>query len=117
MNLGRLSEVSERAVIRDWLVKAGGARKADAQAAITKETYGWSQHIALYAQTAAKRLEARNGEVTPEDLEAVLKQGRENKHTYYNERIEYLNISGVRVLVTLLQQVPISGSLNLEQPI
>jgi len=119
VNLGRLSETSERAVIRDWLVKDGGAREADILpwiTAIAQETHGWPQHIAIYAQTAAKRLKARRGQATPEDLEAILKQGRENKTTYHNERIEYLDISGVRVLAALLQQAPISGSLNLEQP-
>jgi len=118
VNLGRLSEVNERAVIRDWLVKAGGAQEAGIQpwiTAIAQETHGWPQHIAFYAQTAAKRLKARNGQVVQEDLEAVLKQGRGGKRVYYEKRLEYLNYSGAKVLATLLQRVSISDSLNLLQ--
>jgi len=64
VNLGRLSEASERAVIRGWLVKSGRAQEEDIQpwlTAISKETYGWPQHIAFYAQIAAERLKPVTG--------------------------------------------------------
>jgi len=48
-------------------------------------------------------------------LEAVLKQGRENKQTYYNERIESLDGSGLDVLAELLQQTPVPNRLNLRR--
>jgi len=118
INLGRLSEADERAVTRDWLVKEGGAQEVDIQpwvAAITQETHGWPQHITFYARTAAERLQARNGQVTPGDLKAVLKQGGENKCAYYKDRIDSLDGSGLDVLADRLRQAPFSSSLNLRR--
>jgi len=101
VTLKPLSEAEEQAVIRDWLVKDGGAQETDIHpwiAAITQETHGWPQHIMFYVQNAMKRLKARNGQMTPEDLEAVLKHGRVDKRTYYKKQIESLDDSGLEVL-------------------
>jgi len=118
VNLGRLSEVNERAVIRDWLVKAGGAQEADIQpwiTAIAQETHGWPQHIAFYAQTAAKNLQARNGQVTPEDLEAILQCGRTGKNNYYWDRSSFLKEKEGKALAYAVQDTLRSGSIGEER--
>jgi len=116
--IGRLSEANARAVIRDWLVKDGKAQEADIQSwidAISRETHGWPQHIMSYAQPAAELLKTHNGVATPEALEMVLERGRNKKRTYYNSRIKALDGSGLDVLADLLQQTPVSSSLNLRR--
>jgi len=118
INLGRLPEADAQAVIRDWLVKEGDAQEADIQPwidAIARETHGWPQHIMAYAQPAATLLKTQNGKATPEALEAILKEGREEKYIYYNSRIKALDGSGLDVLADLLQQAPVSSSLNLRR--
>jgi len=118
VNLGRLPEGDARAVIRDWLVKEGEAQEVDIQPwidAIAGETHGWPQHIMAYAQPAATLLKAQNGKATPEALESILKEGRVEKRIYYNSRIKTLDGSGLDVLADLLQQAPVSSSLNLRR--
>jgi len=78
VNLGRLSAVNEKAVIRDWLVKGWCAREEDIASwirAIARETHGWPQHTMVYVQAAADLLLARNGRMTPEDLDTVMEEG------------------------------------------
>jgi len=118
VNLGRLPEEDARGVILDWLVKEGEAQEADIHPwieAIAKETYGWPQHIITYAQPAAELLKIQKGKTTPEALEAVLKEGRADKRIYYRSRIKTLDGSGLDVLAGLLQQIPVSSSLNLRR--
>jgi len=118
VNLGRLPEADARAVIRDWLAKEGKAQEMDIQPwidAISRETHGWPQHIMVYAQRAAELLRFQNGKATPEALEATLKKGRAQKRIYYNSRIQALDGSGLDALADLLQQAPVSSSLNLRR--
>jgi len=117
VNLGRLSEADERAVIRDWLVKDGGAQEADIQPwvnAIAQDTYGWPQHITIYAKVAATRLKARNGQMTPEDLDWVLQEGRAGKNDYYWDRSGFLSSREVRVFAHTVQDTSRSGSIDRE---
>ena len=81
INLGPLSEGSRRAVIQDWLLKEGGAKGDPAPwiDAIAVETHGWPQHIMAYAWPALKQLKLTEGELTPEGLETVLKEGRKGR--------------------------------------
>jgi len=117
VNLGQLSEAAERAVIRDWLVKEGEAQEADIQpwiTAISKETYGWPQHIAIYAQTAAKRLKVLSGQVTPEGLDWVLTNGRIGKRNYYRQRSDFLSRREVKVFALATQDVSSSEGMDRE---
>ena len=89
VDLGRLDHASERAVIRDWLVKDGGA-KGDVTPwidAIAAETHGWPQHIMTYAQPAAWWLRQDGGELTDAGLTYTLKRGRTSKTKYYQNRV------------------------------
>ena len=75
VNLGRLSPEPERAVVRDWLEKGGGAQEDVTPwiNAITQETDGWPQHIVSFAQPAAQVIRRHNGQMTTEGLTAVLR--------------------------------------------
>jgi len=117
VNLGRLSEAAERAVIRDWLVKDGGAQEVDIQpwiTAIAQETYGWPQHITFYARTAAERLQARNGQVASEDLDRVLQDGRAGKRHYYRQRSGFLSRREGKVFAHAVQDTSHSGGMDRE---
>jgi len=99
-------------------VKDGGAPEADIQpwvTAIARETYGWPQHLIVYASVTAKLLQAQNGKMTTEDLKVILKQGRQAKDVYYNGRINSLDVSGIEALTALLQQTSASDALNMTQ--
>jgi len=115
INLGRLSEAAERDVIRDWWVKEGEAQEADIQpwiTAISQETYGWPQHIMMYAQTAAELLKARNGQMTPEDLDLVLQDGRTGKRDYYKQRSDFLSIREGKVFARAMLDSTSSGVME-----
>ena len=90
MQLGALSNEAERAVIRDWLTKDGGA-KGDPNVwidAISQETSGWPHHILSYVDPAAvDQLKADGGSMTTDGLNAVLEVGREGCKAYYRERL------------------------------
>ena len=88
--LGRLSADSERAVIRDWLIKGGDAR-GDVEPwvdAIAQETDGWPQHIINFAEPASQVIRQSRGVMTPQDLIRVLDDGRLRKDQYYKGRVE-----------------------------
>ncbi len=61
VELGALSKESERAVIRDWLVKEGGAKGAPASwiHAIAQQTHRWPRHVHSYANHAAEYLKKK----------------------------------------------------------
>jgi len=108
VNLGRLPEVNERAIIRDWLVKDGGAREKDIAPwiqIITRETHGWQQHIVMYARAAAEILEVQKGKMTLYDLDAVLKRGREKKRIYYDARCHFLSVRDIDSTKALVHAV------------
>ncbi|MCY3630475.1 MAG: ATP-binding protein [Bacteroidetes bacterium] len=88
VELGALGKDAERAVIRDWLMKEGGA-KGDLAPwidAIVQNTHGWPHHIISYVYPASEHLKAGDGIMTSEGLHAVLEAGRKGRKAYYNER-------------------------------
>ncbi len=88
VELGALSKEAERAVIKDWLKKDGGA-KGDPTAwidAIAKETHGWPHHILSYVEPAAGQLKADDGTMTTDGLSTILEAGRNARLAYYRER-------------------------------
>jgi len=100
VNLGRLSRESERAVIRDWLVLAGGAR-GDVDPwidAISKETQGWPHHIVSYGSPAAQLLKLNGGTLPDQDWQAVLNFGRQRKREYYEERASEIALEDLALL-------------------
>ncbi len=89
VELGALSKESERAVIRDWLVKEGGA-KGDPTAwihAIAQQTHRWPRHVHSYARHAAEHLKEKGGLMTPQGLKIIMELGEEGRKQYYKQRV------------------------------
>jgi len=89
IELGALSKEAERAVIRDWLIKDGGA-KGDPTAwidAIAQKTHGWPQHITAYGDAAAQQIRHDKGGMTPAGLEIVYQVGMKRREAYYKQRV------------------------------
>ncbi len=114
VNLGRLPASAERAVIQDWLVKDGGA-EGDATPwidAIARETHGWPQHIMCFVQPAVHIVHSNHGQMTPDGLEAVLRQGQQRKENYYLARVEDLEEQDRMVLGRALSTRPADASFR-----
>ena len=105
VNLGRLSPEPERAVVRDWLEKGGGAQEDVTPwiNAITQETDGWPQHIVSFAQPAAQVIRRHNGQMTTEGLTEVLKFGRKRKEEYYLNRSAEISYRDLALLGACIQ--------------
>ena len=107
-NLDPLDKVSERAIIKDWLVECS-KKMNDAIIEhwideIVKETHGWAQHITSYTTAIFDELKESKGELKPEGLERVLTRGLELKERYYDQTLENFNKRESQVVATLLQQ-------------
>jgi len=83
IELGALSKEAERAVIRDWLIKDGGA-KGDPTA---QKTHGWPQHITAYGDAAAQQIRHDKGAMPPAGLEIVYQVGMKRREAYYKQRV------------------------------
>ena len=108
VELGALNKESERAVIHDWLKKEGRAI-GDPTAwinAIAKETHGWPRHIQSYAKRAADHLEAGDGIMTMERLDASLEAGREGRKVYYKQRVGDFYGDEIQCLVNSIPDNP-----------
>ena len=93
VELGPLKEEAERKVIEDWLKKEGRA-KGDPTPwidAIARETHGWPQHVAAYAQSAALQVRTDKKVMTPRGLQAVLEVGRRKRTKFYETRAKGLD--------------------------
>ncbi len=114
VNLGRLAPEPERIIIRDWLVRDGGA-EGDTGLwidAITRETHGWPQHIIAFAEPAAGVVRACHGQMTSDGLEAVLQQGQQRKEKYYFARVQELLEQDRMVLGRALSTMPADSSFR-----
>ncbi len=115
--LGRLSSAAERAVIRDWLVKAGGAH-GDLEYlthwldTIAAECNGWPQHIQVYAPQAARWLYECGGGLTADVPIEVLAQGHRRKVKYYESRLVGLERGDRKAVANLLGQVGKGSTLE-----
>ena len=116
-HLGALDDVSTRKVIRDWLVKSGGAQ-ADHEhldewiRTLAGASYGWPQHIQRYSMIAAQWLLDHGSAPSPQVPEAVLIEGREKREDYYRARIMSLDRTDVVILANLLRQIGNSRTLE-----
>ncbi len=89
VELGALSKEVERAVIRDWLVKEGGAKGDPAPwiNAIAQQTHRWPRHVHSYARHAAEHLKEKGGLMTPQGLKIIMELGEEGRKQYYKQRV------------------------------
>ncbi len=107
--LGRLSPESERSVIHDWLVRAGGAYGDSNDLArwidtIAAETYGWPQHIAAYAPPVAKWLYEAGGALSDRFPMEVLALGHRRRQRYNESRLRGMKKADTMALGELLFQ-------------
>ena len=89
-DLGRLSAESERAIIRDWLVKRGKAQ-GDVGPwidAIAQETARWPVHIASFGDLASQLRRQGGGAVTSQGLTRALDEGRRHRDRYCEQRCD-----------------------------
>ena len=103
-NLGSLSPESERAVLHDWLMDHANA-KGDPNVwidAITKETYGWPQHIMSYVAPALNQLDRDKGKMTLVGLDTVLKEGRVYRNDYYEKRAYGFHVEQLQCMTQAL---------------
>ncbi len=116
VELAALSKESERAVIKDWLVKEGGA-KADPSAwitAITRETHCWPRHIHSYSYHAAEQLKANAGLMTSDGLSAALKAGHVGRKTYYQQRLSKFDGDQIICLAEAISDIDLGMPFNKE---
>ena len=119
INLGRLDKESERKVIRDWIVKEGGA-KGDPGPwidAISKETHGWPQHIISYVKPAASYLKSNNRQMTDDGLRIILEKGNEFRKNYYETRAKEFSLKQRQVIASFIPGLQQSGYLEKEKVI
>ncbi len=107
MQLGALEKDSERAVIKDWLVKEGGAKGNPDEwiDQIAQKTHGWPQHISAYGDAAAKQIQNDHGEMTAAGLDVVYRVGAERREAYYEQRTEGISGRGRAILAKLIQNI------------
>ncbi len=116
VELGALGKESERAVIKDWLIKEGGA-KGDPTPwihQIAKKTHGWPQHISAYGDAAAKQIQSDRGEMTAAGLDVVLRVGAERREAYYRHRAKGISGRGRAILAKLIQNIAPGTGLDEE---
>ena len=114
VELGVMGKEAERAVLRDWLRKAGGA-KGDPSAwidAIAQETHGWPQHIMVYVDPALKQLAADKGEMTAEGLNSVLEAGRRRRSEYCEGRARGIMYEYRQSFARVFANVPAGESVT-----
>ncbi|MDE2731218.1 MAG: ATP-binding protein [Bacteroidota bacterium] len=117
VNLARLNADAERAVIRDWLVKAGRAKGEVAEwiDAIASETDGWPQHIVSFAEPASQLLRATNGVPTAQGLSAVISEGVRRKNQYYYGRMDGVSRKNRTALAGFLRGRPPDAAFTREE--
>ncbi len=114
VNLGGLDPEAERAVLYDWLTKDGGAQGDPGPwiDAITKETYGWPQHILSYVKPALVQLHEDTGQMTTSGLDVVLSQGRARRAAYYKGRTDAFDTPELQHMAEALIQVTTADGVS-----
>ncbi|MXW33140.1 MAG: ATP-binding protein [Rhodothermaceae bacterium] len=116
VELGALGKESECAVIRDWIVKEGGATGDPAPwiDAIAQNTHGWPQHISAYGDAAAKQIQYDDGEMSSEGLQVVHRLGTERREAYYKQRAEKISRKERGSLARVMKNVSSGDGLDQE---
>ncbi len=116
VELGALDKVAESAVIKDWLIKEGGAKGDPGpwMDEIAQKTHGWPQHITAYGDAAAKQIQNDRGEMTTEGLDIVYQVGDERREAYYKQRAKGISGKERNSLAKLIQNVPPEKGLHEE---
>ncbi len=113
IELGELSEDTERLIIHDWLLKDGSVKGDPAYwiDTIAQDTHGWAQHVTAYAQVAAYQLSAIDGQMTMEGLDAVIEAGREKRIRFYKDRARGIPEEHLHCIARVLTHVDPGNSV------
>ncbi|MCY4157986.1 MAG: hypothetical protein OXF48_00030 [Bacteroidetes bacterium] len=114
VELGALSKDSERAVIHDWIIKEGDAKRDPTPwiDAIAQETHGWPQHITAYGDAAARQIQKDKGRMTPEGLEVVYRVGKQRREAYYRQRIGKFYGDQLQCLASSISNNPLGEPIS-----
>ncbi|MCY4204338.1 MAG: ATP-binding protein [Bacteroidetes bacterium] len=114
VELGALSKGSERAVIHDWIIKEGDAKRDPTPwiDAIAQETHGWPQHITAYGDAAARQIQKDKGRMTPEGLEVVYRVGKQRREAYYRQRIGKFYGDQLQCLASSISNNPLGEPIS-----
>ena len=90
-----LDDEAAQKVIRDWLVRSGGAPEDHPflehwVVTLAAECYGWPQHIQRYMPAAAKWLRDHGHMPSGQVPQSILDEGRANREEYYDGRVSGL---------------------------
>ncbi len=109
VGLGPLDRESERAAIRDWIVKEGAAKgNPDPWIdAIAKETHGWPQHIISYVKPAVRYLKSNHRQMTDDGLRIVLEKGSEFRLQYYRQRARGIPMEQRQSIAKAIVDIPL----------
>ncbi len=108
VELGALDKVAESAVIKDWLIKGGGAKGDPGpwMDEIARKTHGWPQHITAYGDAAAKQIQNDHGAMTTEGLDIMNQVGEKRREAYYKQRAKGISGKERCILAKLIQNIP-----------
>lgn len=113
VELGQLSREAERGIRNDWLTKDGQAKgdPSDWIDAITKETYGWPQHVMTYVKPALLQLHKDDAVMTASKLRAVLRAGLGRRTKYYSGRTDGFIPEELKYLTQALATTNLEGGV------
>lgn len=116
IELEPLEYEAEHAVIRDFLVKDGGARGDLSEwiEAIASNTHGWPEHIVSYGDVAKSLLRTNHGRMTAEGLSAVLNYGRIGQIDYYKGRVEELRKKHRVCIASVIKDIPFGAPFDID---
>ena len=109
-----LEKEEERAIIRDWLDKAGEATGDVTHwiDTITTETYLWPRHVDSYARNAARLVKDNHGKMTEDLLRSVMETGREKRMAYYQGRLSPFIVEERRSLARIMLASSKEGAIE-----
>ncbi len=104
-----MDKESERAAIRDWIVKEGAAKGNPDPwiGAIIKETHGWPQHIISYVKPAVRYLKSNHRQMTDDGLRIVLEKGSELRLQYYRQRARGIPMEQRQSIAKAIVDIPL----------
>ena len=117
--LGTLDNSATEAVIRDWLVSAGGSpgdhpHLTNWTEVLAAESQGWPQHLYYYGRFAAEWLLTNEHLPAPQVPQSVLKKAQERRSAYYLNRVANVppevRISLAKQLAELGKSLPMKKS-------
>ncbi|MCY4217216.1 MAG: ATP-binding protein [Flavobacteriaceae bacterium] len=108
-NLGALNKEAEKEIIKQYMTKKGGVHENNPNLhhwihTIVTETQGWAHHITGYGIVLSEQLKENQGVLNEKELEQVLKKGEEERFSYYEQRVEDIDIQKRKLITSLLKK-------------